>query len=1196
MVEDFEVELLPSGKESSTYSDVQDYEAALRGVRKWMPSVRLSHGKVKSGGTLVELGGVGWIRGLLNAEVSLPQKGISGMVKGQVNESGSIRLGLEEPHLQFRSEVEVLTNSTGLVLQATNFWRSNQFELRAQFGLKGELPDHATLEAQDFRVPREWVKLQGLYQDVIGTFTIHFTNAADRDLMPTLPSGTVAENKGDQFWLNLSAGAEPVASETSLPPLKIELRAHGGTNAAVIETATVSSPWLRLELLHRLAVDFAGPRIQEPAAVKLSAELEHQPWIPLRGTLSGEGDVGPGPGRFPTGRFHLSGSGIGDGKIKTKDVGVDCSLDWPRLTLKKATASFDDGSSATVSGTLDLEQKRVEEGQVAFNGPIIQQWLPPGYGYQNLAFTARFSGALGDIQHEGRLAVTNCVGPLTQPCQVEVDWTGHQWNISRTEVNLTVTNLSLVARGAASLDTKQLNLETLTICSNDQTVLELTHPFQAVVVPAEPSGPVKVDATSFDADGLAGQIHAELKLDWPTHGMGQVEISQFSPAVLNALLKDQLPQVNIQRLNAWGGWTNGPAVFGADIAAQATIGKRSVLSAANSGTTWKSSLPGGHRESSLPAEERETSAAAKVSGFQRPDLSQEIGIKLSLKGDASGLALTNLSVTSGSAPVAVAHGFLPVSFYPADTSNRAHLEMKTPLYLMAESRPEAFFWDELSKWSGFSLSEPRIDLRLSGSWETPQGEAKVSIAEAQLPQTEGARPTFDDLQLKVEFDRGRARLTQGEVFFQGQPLSLTGDVPLGERFWKQLSSGSITNWEEATAHLQATNIELAAFVELFPKYLAPEGELNLDVSLLPGLKFEGDLTVHNARTRPLETLGPIRHIEVEMNLHNDFLNLEQITASVGGSAVSIGGVAELKGREWTEWRVPPFQMTVYGTNVPLSRQPESIIRSDLQLAVTKTNDAPPVITGVVRLRDSVYLSDLSDLVPGGVASPRRRPPYFSIDDPNLADWRLHARVEGPHFLRVRSSLFSGQVSADMNLQGTLGEPLVIGDVRIDSGIVRFPFANLEVQQGIVSLASQDPYHPHLTVSATSKQFGYDIRMTASGPVDAPVLQFSSTPPLSSEQILLLVTAGKLPSGEYNLSAQQRAQTVGLFLGRDLLTRLGFGDETEQRLTIQSGEEISEQGRPTYHVEIKITDKWYVFGEYDRFGDYNGGVKWRIYSK
>ena len=88
----------------------------------------------------------------------------------------------------------------------------------------------------------------------------------------------------------------------------------------------------------------------------------------------------------------------------------------------------------------------------------------------------------------------------------------------------------------------------------------------------------------------------------------------------------------------------------------------------------------------------------------------------------------------------------------------------------------------------------------------------------------------------------------------------------------------------------------------------------------------------------------------------------------------------------------------------------------------------------------------------------------------------------------------------------------------------------------------------------------------------------------------------MPQGTYNLTPQQKAQTVAMFLGRDILAKLGLGDQTQQRLTIRSGEEISEQGRPTYHVEYKLTDRWSLEGEYDRFGDFNAGLKWRVYSK
>src|SRR5262249_19034310 len=194
------------------------------------------------------------------------------------------------------------------------------------------------------------------------------------------------------------------------------------------------------------------------------------------------------------------------------------------------------------------------------------------------------------------------------------------------------------------------------------------------------------------------------------------------------------------------------------------------------------------------------------------------------------------------------------------------------------------------------------------------------------------------------------------------------------------------------------------------------------------------------------------------------------------------------------------------------------------------------------------------------------------------------------------TLFNGEVSANLRLEGTLRDPVVFGDLKIDSGFVRFPFAILAVQRGLVTLNSSNPYHPELQLEAASKTFGSELKMEVTGPVDAPIVQFSSTPPLNSEQIVLMVTAGEVPHGTLNLTPQQKAQTVAVFFGKDLLAKLGFGDEGTDRLTFQSGEDVTDQGKPTYNVEFKLTDRWSLVGEYDRFNAFNAGLKWRVFSK
>jgi translocation and assembly module TamB len=121
-------------------------------------------------------------------------------------------------------------------------------------------------------------------------------------------------------------------------------------------------------------------------------------------------------------------------------------------------------------------------------------------------------------------------------------------------------------------------------------------------------------------------------------------------------------------------------------------------------------------------------------------------------------------------------------------------------------------------------------------------------------------------------------------------------------------------------------------------------------------------------------------------------------------------------------------------------------------------------------------------------------------------------------------------------------------------------------------------------------------MLARGPVDAPVITFSSMPPLSSEEIVLMLTAGEIPRNELATTQQQRAGRLAMFFGRQLLMQFGADEAAAERLEIRTGEELTEQATPTYYLEYRLDERWSVTGEYDRFNALNAGLKWRLYSK
>ena len=252
----------------------------------------------------------------------------------------------------------------------------------------------------------------------------------------------------------------------------------------------------------------------------------------------------------------------------------------------------------------------------------------------------------------------------------------------------------------------------------------------------------------------------------------------------------------------------------------------------------------------------------------------------------------------------------------------------------------------------------------------------------------------------------------------------------------------------------------------------------------------------------------------------------------------------------------------------------------------------------MRLRDSLFLADIRPLLmPGGgrnAAAARARPPYFSVENPPLADWELGLRVGGTEFLRMRTPVFEGTGSARFDLAGTLREPRAVGEFWVERGNILFPFATFAVQEGAVRLRASDPYAPALDFRATGRRLGYDLRLELGGTADAPQLQLASSPPLEAETVLLMVTAGAAPAqGSGAASGTQRLAAVGAYVGRDLLRTLGLAGTDEERLTLSSGEKVSRAGRETYGFEFKLNEDWALTGEYDEFDAYNVGVKRRF---
>jgi len=567
---------------------------------------------------------------------------------------------------------------------------------------------------------------------------------------------------------------------------------------------------------------------------------------------------------------------------------------------------------------------------------------------------------------------------------------------------------------------------------------------------------------------------------------------------------------------------------------------------------------------------------------------------IKLAGDANGCTADPFIISAEGADIARAQGRIPLILTAEPGNVRVRLVKAKPFDFQAVTEPNQGFWDFASQHLGVRIGDPKVEARLHGTLDEVQGTLRAQASRIGRSASTNAfkAPPLEKLRIEARFEPDRVVLREFAFEVESQPVRITGELPMrGKVLLDLISNGALPDWRQARVRLEIADARVEPFARYLPGVLNPQGRLSVSLGIVPGGEVEGEVRIAGAVTRPISPLTAIRDIDATVRFSGRGATITRFTGRMGGREVSVSGRFGV-----AESGEPQFDLRLRGDNVPLVYRPGLLLRSDFDIRFAQAGSQPATISGDVNLRDGLYLQDLRALVPAGRAEPLGRPPYFSVTENPFADWKLDLNVHGERFLRVRTPFFRGEITAAFQLKGNLQEPQALGEARIHSGLIKFPFGTLAVDQGQASLTSDHPYEPELFVTASSRLYGYHIKMEIGGTASAPSIAFSSTPPLTSEQVLLMLAAGELPRDELSTSRESKAGRFALYLGKDMIARLVGSEDSADRLTVRSGEDVSQEGKSTYYIEYKLSDDLSVVGEYDRFNALNAGLKLRIFSR
>ncbi|MCD8482152.1 MAG: translocation/assembly module TamB [Verrucomicrobia bacterium] len=584
----------------------------------------------------------------------------------------------------------------------------------------------------------------------------------------------------------------------------------------------------------------------------------------------------------------------------------------------------------------------------------------------------------------------------------------------------------------------------------------------------------------------------------------------------------------------------------------------------------------------------------QFSGYHPISSSDRIEVNLSADLASDGIRVTEGRASLNESPFLRVDGLLPITLVREGNTYRQQVDYRARMRASAGLGAHPLLLDWIHTLTDLRIDTPEGDIELSGTLRAPTGRIALQANKVQTAfAVAGENIVIDQPVLHAEFSPSELRLDRATGAIRYEPFSVSARLPMQGADWEALfSEFALPDWRRGSVDLKVTSLRLETLSAIFPDVLGRSGNLSVDATFNRRQGMSGSITIQNLQTRPLPNGSVVDRLNTRLHLEGEHMRIEQFSARVSGQPLNIAGTLS-----FPDWQSIAYDLSLSGQQLPFWRQDQILLRGDLDLRLQKIADEPsPVLSGDIAFRDSLFIQEVNLFAGGTRTGGRIRPPFFSIDEQPFSEWRLNLHLRGRDFLRIQSPFLVGRVSADFRLAGTLGDPVLYGSAFMDSGSILFNFGTLQIQRAQARISLENPFMIELDTFAQGRSFGYDVTFQLDGTEMDPRVQFTSNPALGQREILQLLVAGVMP--EQAGGGAQSGQRYALLLGRNVWQQLfpGSGGSFAERLEIRNGRDISERGRDTYEVEFQLNNRITLHGEYDRFDDFNFGVRWHLFTR
>ncbi|MBM9400868.1 translocation/assembly module TamB domain-containing protein [Gluconacetobacter azotocaptans] len=399
--------------------------------------------------------------------------------------------------------------------------------------------------------------------------------------------------------------------------------------------------------------------------------------------------------------------------------------------------------------------------------------------------------------------------------------------------------------------------------------------------------------------------------------------------------------------------------------------------------------------------------------------------------------------------------------------------------------------------------------KLSGTLASPQGTVTLTARDMKYhTDFSGALPAAS-LDAKAQLAGTQARLDATAHAGSMLDLAVRGTVPTG-------AAGSMALQADGKIDLSAANAYLGA------QGRQAEGMARFALALtgpLSAPRANGTVTLANGQIHDFAQGIQLSNINGSIVAHDDRLTIDRLTAAAGPGQITVSG------------SVGAFQpgLPIDLRIVAAKARP---LASDL---VTATIDSDLTVRGLLASRidvaGSVAIPNAEINIPSSLPTSVARLDVIRPGDDTKAAADagggmvvgLDVTASSPGQMFIRGHGLDAEMRGRLHVGGTSDAPLVTGGFTMRRGSFNLAGISLDFTKGRVAFNGTgvtQAIDPTLDFEAERGTNAGTARLTVSGYASAPKISFSSSPPLSQDQIMAMLLFG---TDAQSLSPTQMAE-------------------------------------------------------------------------